>query len=87
MPKTLFNSEPWTPSFWTQKEKDSFEENIERFGTDWTAFANVMGTKTPEMVERFYDQLSAKAADSRNEDARTIRNPRGTLTIGQEVIL
>lgn len=57
MSKTLFNSEPWTPSFWTQKEKDSFEENIERFGTDWTAFANDMGTKTPEMVERFYDQL------------------------------
>ena len=66
-----------TPSrYWSFSELQNLEINVARFGTDWTAMANHIGTKTPTMLEDEYlrsvkrgnlamEQL-AKEADARN---------------------
>ncbi|CAN9168468.1 unnamed protein product [Alternaria alternata] len=57
MSTTSSPSKPWSPSFWTLEEKGMFQENVRIYGTKWTKIADNIGTKTPEMVQRYYDQL------------------------------
>jgi hypothetical protein len=44
-------------SHWTILERAEFRGHVERFGTNWTAIATVMGTKTVTMLKDHYFQL------------------------------
>ncbi|KAI4686423.1 uncharacterized protein J4E84_005702 [Alternaria hordeiaustralica] len=67
---------PSPSSYWSISELQDFEINVARFGTDWTAMANHMVTKTPTMLKNNYLHLveignpeleqSAKETDARN---------------------
>ncbi|KAI4607878.1 hypothetical protein J4E83_009422 [Alternaria metachromatica] len=70
---------PSPSSYWSMSELQDFEINVARFGTDWTAMANHMGTKTPNMIRNQYLRLVeagkldlehlANEADCRNAPA------------------
>ncbi|KAI4640769.1 hypothetical protein J4E93_008361 [Alternaria ventricosa] len=69
-------AKPSPSSYWDISELQDFEINVARFGTDWTAMANHMGTKTPTMLKKNYLRLVeignpdleqlAQEADARN---------------------
>ncbi|KAL9093274.1 MAG: hypothetical protein Q9165_004015 [Trypethelium subeluteriae] len=44
-------------SYWSVPEVNDFPKNVAHFGTDWTAIANHMGTKTQTMVKNYYVRL------------------------------
>jgi hypothetical protein len=44
-------------SYWSVAELRGFEENIARFGTNWEAIADHMGTKSPTMVKNQYRRV------------------------------
>lgn len=48
---------PRQSNYWSASELQDFDKNIEHFGTDWTAIANRMDTKTRTMIKNQYHRL------------------------------
>ncbi|KAI4918798.1 hypothetical protein J4E90_003187 [Alternaria incomplexa] len=76
VPGSTPGARPSPSSYWSISELKDFEINVASFGTDWTAMANHMGTKTPTMLKNNYLRLVeignpeleqlAQEADARN---------------------
>jgi hypothetical protein len=64
------NSKAGPSTSWTSAELQSLEEAIARFGTDWKAIADRMGTKSPTMIEDQYSQLLESGRTSLRELAK-----------------
>ncbi|KAL9068243.1 MAG: hypothetical protein Q9157_006572 [Trypethelium eluteriae] len=72
-------------SYWSVPEVQDFPKNVAHFGTDWTAIANHMGTKTQTMVKNYYVRLiegnrpdlqhMATLADQRRERGEDLGPP------------
>ncbi|KAF2012600.1 hypothetical protein BU24DRAFT_411947 [Aaosphaeria arxii CBS 175.79] len=79
-------SRPGPSSYWSVTEQNDFQRYVAHFGTDWSAIANHMGTKTQTMVKNQYLRLvesgnnpelapAAAAADNKRERGEDLGPP------------